>query len=252
MGRSAQSPQRAQDPVMTTPTDATHRPSGHRGNPIELMFLGIGWLSIAATLVYVAVATPLVGRLLLSGRVSPSTGVVGLLELAMVGIVPLSLATAGVARLTAAFRAVSQSRPHFLSGLVHPQPLTLSLAGGLDLSGSQTAPGLSVGRFGVVVPSARDNSPVRHGSPWEMDVDGEWLRLNAPLRELNLRSGTHSAGSASGKGHFGVKVYTAVVTSSWEIEKGAGCAVLRPDEILPFLATGPAESPAQRSIAQGL
>jgi hypothetical protein len=239
MGRSAASDSRAQHAAMTTLTHTSYRPSG-RGNPLELTILGVGWLSIAAALAYIALATPVVERLLLSGRVSPSAGAVGLLELVAVVTVPISLATAGVARLVAAFRLAIRSRADILCRVADLRPLTPAVAGAFRPTGGRTVPEVAVGRFGAVVGHGRGGTAAHSDSPWEMDVEGEWLQLNAPLRGLNLLSGAPRDGSVKSERRFGVKVYAAVVTASWEIDRGSGCAVLRPDEILPFLAAGPA------------
>jgi hypothetical protein len=92
--------------------------------PIELTVLGIAWLSVAAMFGYVALATPMMATLLPSDRIAFGGSAVDLLAAALMATVPLSLATAGLARLFGAFRLAFEPRTDALHRVAGPLPVS--------------------------------------------------------------------------------------------------------------------------------
>lgn len=218
--------------------------TSHRANPVELTILGAGWLSIAATLAYVALATPIVTRLVLSGRISSSGSAVFALAVAMIATIPLSLATAGIARLLDAFRIALEPRSSVLrrvaGGLGYDTPFAP-----LAIPNGCVVPQVAVGRFGAVVCRRAPGvgSVGRFGDRWEVDVEGEWMPLELPSRKTRLGSAADGTHLGSDDRNFVVNVYAAVVTAPHEVDRAPWASVLRPDQILPYLAGLPSGSP---------
>lgn len=217
---------------------------GHRSNPIELTVLGAGWLSIAATLAYVALATPIVSGLVLSGRIASSGSAVFALAVAMIATIPLSLATAGMARLVDAFRIALEPRSSVLrrvaGGLGYDAPFAP-----LAIPDGCVVPQVAVGRFGAVVcRQAPGGGPVgRFGNRWEVDVEGEWVPLEIPSRLTGLASAANGTRPDWDDRDFVVNVYAAVVTAPHQVDRTPWASVLRPDQILPYLADLPSGLP---------
>ncbi len=226
--------------ALQAPSDSIAR----RANPIELTVLGAGWLSIAATLAYVALATPIVSRLVLSGRIASSGGAIFVLAVAMVATIPLSLATAGIARLLDAFRIALEPRSSVLRRVAGGLGYDAAFAP-LALPDGYVVPPVAVGRFGAVVcrPAAGGGSVGRFGDRWEVDVDGEWMPLEHPGRKTRTGSAQDGPCLDPDDRDLVVDVYAAVVTAPHEVNRAPWASVLRPDQILPYLAGLPSASP---------
>jgi hypothetical protein len=215
--------------------------ASRRGNPIELTILGVGWLSIAATLGYAALATPIVGRLVLSGPIASSGSAMWLLAAAMVATVPVSLATAGLARLLAAFQLALEPRTDLLRRATggHVPAVPHSFPDGWAI------PEVAVGRFGALASlSTPESDEMPGGGPWEVDVEGEWTPVRESQSGQGRPAGMRLVRPGVDEAVFGVKVYAAVVTAAWEIDSRSSCAVLRADEILPYLTGGTSDQAA--------
>ena len=199
------------------------------------------------------------GRLVLSGPIASSGAAVYLLATAMVATVPVSLATAGFARLLGAFQLALEPRgdavrrvtggyaAHSVSPAAVAQVAVADRAIAVphSLPDGRAIPGVAVGRFGTLIGLSTPEDDAAPGTgPWEMDVEGEWTPFREHRPGRGRSAGMHLIPPTPDEGAFGVKVYAAVVTAGWEIDSRASCAVLRPDEILPYLTGGPSDRTA--------
>jgi hypothetical protein len=157
---------------------------------------------------------------------------------ATIATIPLSLATAGIARLLDAFRIALEPRSSVLrrvaaGGLGYDTPFAP-----LALTNGCVAPQVAVGRFGAVVCRRAPGvgSVGRFGDRWEVDVEGEWMPLELPSRKTRLGSAADGTHLGSDDRNFVVNVYAAVVTAPHEGDRAPWASVLRPDQILPYLA----------------
>jgi hypothetical protein len=209
-----------------------------------LTVLGAGWLSVAATLAYVALATPIVGGLVLSGRIASSGSTVFVLAVATIATIPLSLATAGIARLLDAFRIALEPRSSVLRRVAGGLGYDASFAP-LAIPNGYVVPQVAVGRFGAVVfrQAPGGGSVGCFGDRWEVDVEGEWMPLEIPSRRTRLGPAADGTRLGSDDRDFVVNVYAAVVTAPHQVDRAPWASVLRPDEILPYLAGLPSGSP---------
>ncbi|MGD0019195.1 MAG: hypothetical protein ABSD62_08060 [Candidatus Limnocylindrales bacterium] len=109
----------------------------------------------------------------------------------------------------------------------------------------QRGPQVAVGRFGAVVfrqaPGA-DGWVGRFGEHWEVDVEGQWMRLELPIRRARLGWGADGVGRRWDDRELVANVYAAVVTAPHEVDRAPWAAVLKPDQILPYLAGLPSGS----------
>ena len=218
--------------------------NGRRGNPIELTVLGAGWLSVAATVSYLALATPIVSRLVLSGRIASSGSAVSLLAAALIATIPVSLATAGMVRLLDAFRIALQPQPDVVRRVAgRPGPARAFAPPAYPER--PVARRAAVELLGDVAfrHTPGDRSVRRRGDRWEVDVQGDWTPLELPARKPRLVSIADAARVRSLDRDFVVKVYAAVVPGSETPDRVPACFILRPDQILPYLAGLPSASP---------
>ena len=112
------------------------------------------------------------------------------------------------------------------------------------LPDGRAVPQVAVGRFGAaVVRQAPGYSAIRSfGDKGEVDVYGEWMPLELPMRKVRLDSGADGARLSSGDREFVVNVYAAVVTAPHEVDRAPWASILAPEQILPYLAALPSAS----------
>jgi hypothetical protein len=213
---------------------ATPVESAHRASPAELAILGATWLAIAVTMAAGIVATPLVTTLAASTARSSGLAVAALF-LVLAIAVPVALAVAGGARVHQAVRLAHEPKPALpLRQLPNSDGETSNERS--RPAGGRAAPEVAIGRFGAAVfrQIPGDAAVRRFGDHFEFQVDGQWIPFDEPARHRDatgLQVVPEPAESA-----FVAQVYAAVVTTPGDENERPGCAILRPDQILPFLA----------------
>lgn len=229
------------------PSAPSHSDRLHgRLRPLELALLGIGWLVISAAIAYLFAATPLVDRVLLSGRIAAASPLVRLIVVVCLIIVPVSLGVAGLVRLGGAAQALL-ARPTAARRATANLDPDVSLIPATRLPDGRPLPELIVGWHGVVVcreipPDARVRPFSGH---WEIDLDGAWMPFENPLEHTVRDAEAVRRHLDSGERDFVVKVYAVVVSSVGMLERVPGCTVVRPEQLASYLAT----LPRQRSLS---
>jgi hypothetical protein len=201
----------------------------------ELAILGAIWLLIAAGFLVSMLAAPIAATLVaIAGH---SLGIVGAaLMIAMIATLHISLAVAGCARISEAASLAAEARQtvEVAPVVTEAEPRAPSRSAGAD---GHAAPEVAIGRFGAAVfrQIPGDAAVRRFGDHFEFQVDGQWIPFDTP----GWRAGDPAAlqlAPEPAESEFVAKVYAAVVTTSGDEVARPGCAILRPDQILPFLA----------------
>ncbi len=217
------------------------------GRTVVATLLVVGGLVLA----YIAFATPLLSQAIPSGRPSLGQSAMGMGLWAAALVAPAGfvlLGTNGLARTLASVRDRQPRRSDVLRSLAD-LPDGLVAASRLSLPDGRGVPELVVGPFGAAV--IRELPPTAatrvRGGQWELRTSQRWIALENPLD----RAARDAERVRRWLGHddvdFVVKVYAAVVGSAPDVARSAGCAVLTPDQLGPWLAA----LPAQRSLTPG-
>jgi hypothetical protein len=206
-----------------------------RTSAAELAILGAIWLLVAAGFLVFMLAAPIAATLV--AIADHSLGIVGAaLMIAMTVTLPISLATVGCARLSEAVSLAVEARH-----TVEIQPVLAEAEAEAPPRSARAdgyaVPEVAIGRFGAAVfrQIPGDAAVRRFGDHFEFQVDGQWIPFDTP----GWRTGDPAAlqiAPEPAESEFVAKVYAAVVTTSGDEVDRPGCAILRPDQILPFLA----------------
>jgi hypothetical protein len=206
-----------------------------RTSAAELAILGAIWLLLAAAFSVSLLAAPIPSTLVaIAGH---SLGVVGAaLMIAMIATLPISLAVAGCARLSEAVSLAVEAGHTVEIQPVAAEAESQALPRSVGADG-HAGPEVAIGRFGAAVfrQIPGDAAVRRFGDHFEFQVDGQWIPFDMP----GWRAGDPAAlqlAPEPAESEFVAKVYAAVVTTSGDEAARPGCAILRPDQILPFLA----------------
>jgi hypothetical protein len=200
---------------------------------------------------YLAIATPLLGSVLPSGRPSAGETAAGVAVwvIALVGpAIFLLLGTSRLARVLAAVRGRVPRRSTALRGF-DSMPDDLSVLSGLVLPDGRGVSNLVLGPFGAAV--VRELPPaavtrVRDGR-WEARGSRGWIALENPLDRATRDAERVRRWLGDDDSDFIVKVYAAVVGTEPSVARTTGCAVLTPDQVVGWLAA----LPGQRTLTDG-
>jgi hypothetical protein len=212
-----------------------------RASSVELAILGGIWLLMAVLISAGLAAAPIVATLDAIGSYAFGPWAGAMMVVLSVAI-PVSLAVAGVARIREAVTLALEVEPSTAL-----RPLTARAAeqtAGPKMADGHAIPEVAIGRFGAAVfrQIPGDAAVRRFGDRFEFQVDGQWIPFDEPSR----RDGSPlQVVSAPAESEFVAKVYAAVVTTAGDATEKPGCAILRPDQILPFLAGLPLRGMAE-------
>jgi len=217
------------------------------GRTIVATMLVVGGLILA----YLVFATPLLAQAIPAGRPSAGEMVVGMALWAAALVAPASFILIGTTRLARILATVREREPRRSTAMraLADVPSDVVVASGLVLPDGRGVPELVIGPFGAAV--VRELPPatvtrIRDGQ-WELRTSKRWIPLENPLE----RAARDAERVRRWIGHddvdFVVKVYAAVVGSDPTVARTAGCAVLTPDQLGPWIAA----LPAQRSLTAG-
>lgn len=217
------------------------------GRTIVATMLVVGGLILA----YAVFATPLLAQAIPAGRPSAGEMAVGMALWAAALVAPAGFILIGTSRLARNLAAVREREPRRSTAMraLADVPSDVVVASGLVLPDGRGVSELVIGPFGAAV--VRELPPatmtrIRNGQ-WELRTSKRWIPLENPLE----RAARDAERVRRWIGHddvdFVVKVYAAVVGSDPTVARTAGCAVLTPDQLGPWIAA----LPAQRSLTAG-
>jgi hypothetical protein len=200
-------------------------------------------VAAAASLAWLFVGTPFVGSLIPEGRPSDAQVIVDVLVWTAVLIVPASLLLIGVTRLVEALEAAAALRPRPLSPAVRDALGPDAVAAtDLRLPGGRRVHELVLGTFGIVVVGEVPPVSISRnvGSRWEVrDERGRWVPVEGPMDRTSRDAERVRSWLAGNDRDFLVKVYGVVVTNDARVQRTASCAVVRPSDLAPWMATLP-------------
>jgi hypothetical protein len=200
-------------------------------------------VAAAASLVWLFVGTPIMGRLIPEGRPSDAQVIFDVLVWTAVLVVPAAMLLIGVSRLAETFEAAAALRPRQLNPAVQRALAPDSIAAvDLRLPGGRRVNELVLGGYGIIVmgevppPSISRNV----GSRWEVrDGQGRWIPVEGPV-DRTTRDAERVRGWLSNDDRdFLVKVYAVVVTEDGRVQRTPNCAVVRPDDFAAWVAALP-------------
>ena len=208
-------------------------------------------LAAAASLAWLCISTPLVGRMVPLGRPSDSQAVLGIALWAAVLVVPASLVLLGLSRFAETLEAAAALRPRPLRPVVRAALGNDALAAtGLRLPGGRRVNELVLGPFGIVVvgevppPSVSRNV----GPRWEIrDSRGRWIPVEGPLDRAARDAERVRGWLGADDRDFIVKVHAVVVSTDPRVARTPACAVVGPDDLAAWLAA----LPPQRGLTPG-
>lgn len=200
-------------------------------------------------LAYLVFATPLLSMILPSGRAGPSQVVTGMVVMAMALVAPLVFVAVGTTRL-ARLIASLRPRAHDRSALERlADSLSADVVGAADvpLRDGRNIPALLIGPFGVIVlREAPSPSMTRtNGGAWEARTRAGWIPIENPMERASRDAERVRHWLSHDDRDFLVKTYAAVIARpGQDLARSATCAVLTADQLPGFIAS----LPAQRSL----
>jgi hypothetical protein len=208
-------------------------------------------LAAAASLAWLFLGTPIVGKLVPEGRPSEAQVMFDVLAWAAVLVVPASLLLIGATRLVEAIEAAAALRPRPLSPDVRQALGDDALAAiDLRLPGGRRVRELVLGSFGIVIVGEVPPPSISRavGSRWEVrDERGRWIPVEGPTDRTARDAERVRSWMADDDRDFVIKVYAVVLTEDPRVQRTASCAVVRPADFPAWLAT----LPPQRGLSAG-
>lgn len=216
------------------------------GGTVVGAVLVVGGLLLA----YIALATPVLGSLLPSGRPDAARMAVGMLIWAVALVAPAAFLLLGANRLARTLSAIRRHVPHRSGPLrgLHQLPEGMVALAGLTLPDGRPVSNLVLGVFGAAV--VRELPPatvtrIRDGR-WEARGSRGWISLEDPLDRAARDAERVRRWMGHDDADFVVKVYAAVVGEEPTVSRTATCAVLAPDQLAAWLQA----LPPQRSLTE--
>ena len=204
-----------------------------------------GGLSLA----YLAFATPLLPMLLPSGRTGPAQIVTGMVVMSLALVAPLvfvAVGTTRLARLIASLRPHPNDRSA-VERLAASLPEDVVGASDVPLGDNRNIPAMLIGSFGVVVLREAPSPSMTRvtGSAWEARTRKGWVPIENPMERASRDAERVRHWLSGDDRDYLVKTYAAVVTRrGQDLARSASCAVVSADELPAFVAS----LPAQRSL----
>lgn len=202
-------------------------------------------------LAWAALATPILMAAVPTGHPGPTQVLIGMGIWAVALVAPAALVIAGAARLA---RILGRTR----RAIPKPSPVVRALAGlpeGIVVASGLTMPdgrGISevvVGPFGAAVIRQlppREFTRIQDGQ-WRLHTRRGWIALENPLERASRDAERVRRWFSDDDADFVVKVYAAVVGPDADVARSANCAVLTPEQLVPWIT---ALAP-QRTLTEG-
>lgn len=202
-------------------------------------------------LAYLVLATPLLGTLVPSGRLSIGEMATGMTVWALALVAPAGFLLAGANRLARIIATVRGRRPRhslLLRGL-DTLPTNVTVASGLHLPDGRPLSDLVIGSFGAAI--IRELPPIgvtriRDGR-WEARSSHGWISLENPLERATRDAERVRHWLTQDDADHVIKVYAAVVSPEPAVARTTTCAVLTPEQLGAWITA----LPPQRSLTEG-
>lgn len=228
------------------------RPAGSSpralGRLISGTIAGSVLVFVGLAIAYLVFATPLVERLVPSGRPSAGQAAVGMLAWSVALIGPAVFVLVGTARLARVLGDVGGRRRSgsVISRHARSLPADTMIATGVDVDDGRPIPELVIGPFGAAV--IRELPPRdltrENGGRWELRTRTGWLPIENPLERAVRDAERVRRWFSDDENDFLVKVHAAVIATTPGLARSPACAVITADQLPAWLAS----LPAQRSL----
>lgn len=213
----------------------------------------IGTLLVVAGIVlaWVALTTPVLMLALPTGQRGATQSMIGIGMWAVALVGPVALILTGAVCLARILDTARRRRPKAslvitaLAGL----PDGIIVASGLTLPDGRGVSEVVVGPFGAAVIRQlppREVTRIQDGH-WQLRTRRGWIVLENPLERAGRDAERVRRWFTGDDADFVVKVYAAVVGPEPDIARSANCAVLTPDQLVPWIS---ALAP-QRTLTEG-
>ena len=232
------------------PTTAL-RADGHGDSLLGGTLAGVGLVAAGLVLAFMAIATPLVSRLMPGTGAGSSSVSLAMLVWALAIVAGGSLLVSGADRLAASMAGVRARarRPSAMTRMLATLPDEVVALTGIATRDRRPVPQLVVGPFGVAVvhelPSAE--TARRAGSSWEIMTTHGWAPTDNPLDLAARDADRVRYWLSEGDLDFVARVHAALVTSDPSLPRSAGCAVITLEQVPAWIAA----LPRQRSLSEG-
>ena len=200
--------------------------------------VGTVLIVVGLVLAYIALATPALRSVLPEGRLNAGQMATGMAIWAIALVAPAGFLLVGfnkLARILAMVRGRVPRRSVVLRALRGVSDVVVAPV--IALPDGRTVSDLVVGPFGAAVirelpPTA--STRVREGR-WEFRTRRGWIPLENPLDRAARDAERVRRWLGHDDADFVVKVYAAVVGPEPTIRRTSDCAVLTPDQIVPWI-----------------
>ena len=234
---------------LITPPDARPRPSAA---PLVLgTVIGTVLVVSGVVLAWIAFTTPVLTQALPVGRPDAGQMASGVVIWAVALVAPAGFVIVGMNRLARNLASVKTAAPRTSSVIraLSSLPEDIVVASGITLPDGRGVGELVVGPFGAAVirempPEAVTRIKAGH---WQVRGRRGWIPIESPLDRATRDAERVRRWLGHDDVDFVVKTYAAVVGTAPTVERTAGCAVLTPDTVAPWI-TG---LPPQRSLNEG-
>jgi hypothetical protein len=229
---------------------STSRPTRRLGPLVGGTVMGATLVATGLGLAFLAIETPLVSRLLATGRTGSTPLEIALAVWSLVLIAGACLAVAGTSRLAA---AVASVRAHAgrspVARMLANLPEDVVVATDVVPGSGRPIPELVIGPFGVaIVHEMGPKTAIRRvGQSWEARTSDGWAPTEFPLDRLARDADRVRHWLAGGDLDFVVRVYAALVTDDPTIARSPLCAVIDAGQIPAWIEA----LPRQRSFSAG-
>jgi hypothetical protein len=200
-------------------------------------------------LAYLALATPVLRSVLPEGRLNPGQMATGMAIWALALVAPAAFLLVGFTRLVRILATVRGRVPR-RSAVVRAlgSVADVVIAPVVALPDGRTVSDLVIGPFGAAV--IRELPPatatrIRDGR-WELRMRRGWMPLENPLERAARDAERVRRWLGHDDADFVVKVYAAVVGPDGTVRRTNDCAVLTPDQVVPWISA----LPPQRTLTE--
>lgn len=213
--------------------------------------LGAVLVVCGIVLAYIALATPALQSVLPEGRPNLGRSATAMIVWAIALVAPAGFVLLGTSRLVRILAAVRGRIPRRSTTIRALDGMTddVIVASGISLPDGRSVSDLVIGPFGAAV--IRELPPaavtrVREGR-WELRTRRGWISLENPLERATRDAERVRRWLAHDDADFIVKVYAAVVGPQPTVTRTTECAVLTPEQVVPWVSG----LPPQRSLTEG-
>jgi hypothetical protein len=213
--------------------------------------VGTVLIVVGIVLAYIAFATPALSTVMPQGRLNVGQAATGIVVWAIALVAPAGLVLLGASRLVRILARLRGRLPHRSAALkaLDGASEDILVATGIALPDGRTLSDLVIGPFGAAVirelPPAK-YTRIREGR-WEVRTGRGWVSLENPLERASRDAERVRRWLGHDDADFVVKVYAAVVAPNETVKRTSDCAVLTPDEVVPWINA----LPPQRSLTEG-